>query len=117
MKKEEAIQAAVVDLLEHAGKPGLVFIHVPNGGVHQVTKWQRIKNKRLGVRAGAPDLWMYYRKQLFVLELKAEKGKISEDQIEMLDQLDAQGATVGVAYGLDAAIAWLQDKGLIRARV
>lgn len=114
---EADIQSAVVELLENAGKRGLIYFAIPNGGVHQRHVVQRVKNKRLGVMAGAPDMVLYYREQLYCLELKTEKGKLSDEQIAMLRRLVDQGAIVGVAYGLDSAIQWLKDKGLVRVSV
>lgn len=111
---EAGIQQAVFDLLDKAGKKGIIYLHIPNGGVHQATDVQRMRNKRLGVRKGAPDVLLFYRKELYVLELKRPDGRLSKAQDEMLTRFCLQGAYAQVAYGIDQAIDILSAWGLLR---
>jgi hypothetical protein len=48
------------------------------------------------------------------LELKTEGGKLSRDQARVLRELRVVGVDAGVAYGLDAAIRWLEERGTLR---
>jgi VRR-NUC domain len=73
--------------------------------------------KGMGVRPGVPDLVVIKDGLPFALELKAEGGRLSDAQREALDAMRAAGADVGVAHGLDAALRWLEQRGLLRGRV
>lgn len=115
-REEDQIQAAVVLHLTVRAVPGLVWWHTPNGGNRSVTEAGRFK--ALGVKAGVPDLLALHAGRLFALELKAERGRLSAVQAAMLADLEAAGAMVAVAYGLDEALATLERWGLLKcARV
>jgi hypothetical protein len=61
-------------------------------------------------------LALTYRRR-FSLELKAEGGRLSGAQSEALEAMRTAGADVGVAYGLDAALCWLTERGILRGWV
>lgn len=83
MKRSEYdIHVATVDYL-HALGPKLKshFFHVPNEGRHTVK--YRVKLKRLGVKAGVPDLlFVLPGGRLGCVELKSDKGRQSKAQKE-----------------------------------
>ena len=110
---EDQIQAAVVLHLTVRALPGVVWFHVPNGGSRTAAEAGRFK--ALGVKAGVPDLLAVRDGRLFGLELKADGGRVSEAQAVMLAELEAAGAIVGVANGLDEALATLERWQIIRA--
>jgi hypothetical protein len=115
-RDEEQIQAALVLHLTVRAVAGLVWWHTPNGGNRSVAEAGRFK--ALGVKAGVPDVLALHAGRLFALELKAERGRVSEAQEAMLADLEAAGATVAVAFSLDDALATLMRWGLIKgARV
>jgi hypothetical protein len=51
---------------------------------------------------------------LYALELKREGGKVSDAQRGMLAELQAAGAVVAVAFGLDEALEKLGCWGILR---
>ena len=51
------------------------------------------------------------------LELKTEHGRLSDDQVRVLDELRAAGCVTGVAYGLNQAIRWLEQHEILRGHV
>ena len=113
---EETTQAALVLHLTVRAVQGLVWWHTPNGGYRNAGEAGRFKV--LGVKAGVPDLVLVREGHFYGLELKAERGRLSDAQAAMLADLEAAGATVAVAFGLDDALATLMRWGLLKgARV
>jgi len=114
-RPEQQAHQALVMHLRQRGVPGLVFLHPANGG------WRRPVEaaifKSLGVRAGAPDLLIYYAGRSYALELKAPGGKATENQLKFLDDLDAAGVITCISEGLDAALSVLEAWGLLRGAV
>jgi hypothetical protein len=107
---ESAIQRAV---FAHLAARGVGFaFHVPNGGWRSPIEAKILKG--LGVVPGVPDLIVVKDGQAFALELKAEGGRLSAAQGEAIAAMRAAGAEVGVAFGLDAALGWLSERGLLR---
>lgn len=110
---EDQLQAAVVLHMTVRALPGVVWFHVPNGGSRTAAEAGRFK--ALGVKAGVPDLLALRAGQLFALELKAQGGRVSDAQREMLAALKAAGAEAAVAWGLDEALEILERWGVLRA--
>jgi len=96
----------------------VLFCHVPNGS--KAPPQYRAKLRALGLEAGAPDLLIFSgpdKERLqrpCALELKTEGGKLSTHQREFLDSLAKLGWSVRVAYGLDQALAFLREWGIVR---
>ena len=99
---EAVEQSALVSWLE---AKRLKFTAIPNGSYSQ--SWSvRMRNKRMGLRAGLPDILVVIpadrcrlgRAVLCFIELKRRKGgKVSEDQrcwIEALEEVRDVGASV-----------------------
>src|SRR5690242_13337567 len=82
---EDQIQRALVRHLQLRARAGVVWLHVPNGGYRNAVEAARFKG--LGVKAGVPDLLFFYQSKLFALELKAEKGRITEAQAQMMHDI------------------------------
>lgn len=110
---EEAEQLALVQWLElHKIK----YTHVPNEGKHKVQ--YRVKQKRLGVQAGLPDILIFDRPPLYpenvgvAIELKRQKGgRVTPEQTAWLEDLKARGWVVAVCRGAMEAIRFLQEVG------
>lgn len=111
-RPEQQVHRAVVQHLRQRGAPGVVFIHVPNGGKRKPIEAAIFKS--LGVRAGASDLLLWHNRKSFALELKAQGGKPTEAQIEFLADMEKAGAFTCLAEGLDPALAALEEWGLLR---
>lgn len=113
---EEQIQKAVFENLFLRGKPGILYWHVPNGGVHQKDVQQRVVNKLRGVLAGIPDIHISHQGKMYFLELKTLRGKMSPMQQSIAWRLKEQGHVYGCCYGLDDAIAWLEKHNLVSGK-
>jgi VRR-NUC domain len=110
---ESAVQKAV---FQHLAARGCGFaFHVPNGGWRSPIEAAILKGQ--GVRPGVPDLIVIKNGFPFALELKAEGGRLSTAQSEAIEAMKAAGADVGIAHGLDAALRWLTERGILKGRV
>lgn len=109
---EQVIQRAVVQHLRARGAPGLVFVHVPNGGKRKPIEAAIFKG--LGVRAGASDLLLWHRGRSFALELKAEGGRATEAQMQFVSDMNAAGAFACIVEGLDRSLKTLETWGLLK---
>ena len=112
---ENAVQRAVFRHIKARGVPGLFAFHPKNGGSHQRGKRAPI-NSGLGVVSGVPDIILIHAGKTYAIELKTERGKLSDGQNAVLGRLLAAGADVSVARGLDEAIAVLERWGLLKGR-
>lgn len=112
---EFALQVAIVELLERAGTPGVVWFHVPNG--EKRSKSTGAKLKRMGVRPGVADLVFIGNGGVVrFLELKASDGIFSPDQLTFCHDVEWLGALYAVARSIDDAIRILSAWGAIRTR-
>jgi hypothetical protein len=110
-RPEDAIQRAVFQHLKARKAPGTFAFHPANGGFRKPVEAAILKG--LGVTAGVPDIIAIRQGHTYGLELKAPGGKPSPKQIEAIAAMEAAGATVAVATGLDAAIHQLEGWGLL----
>jgi hypothetical protein len=100
-------QAALVEWLE---LKGWKFTAIPNSTY--TTSWrQKAKNRRLGLRAGLPDLLIILpdRRGLVFVEMKRTKGGVvAPAQADWIRELDAlEGVKARVCRGADEAIEFL----------
>jgi hypothetical protein len=61
-----------------------------------------------GQTAGVLDIYIVHQRQSYFLEMKAKRGSLSPEQIDMTARLEGAGAVCAVAKGLDAAIRRLE---------
>lgn len=118
-RPEDAIQKAVVQwlmIMETLGK--LTFFAVANKPRNAASG---AREKQLGSRAGTPDLVINAvgRCPLYI-ELKAERGRVSFEQVEAMHRLETLGgALCVVCRSLDdvqkIVAGWLQTKIEARA--
>lgn len=91
-----------------AGKyPELLLMHhIPNGGSRN--KREAAKFKRMGVKAGVPDIFLPVPKNgrhgLYI-ELKAGKNTATKEQREFIEEVKALGYEAEVCRGWEAAAA------------
>jgi hypothetical protein len=78
---EGEIHASIVDYLNKAAPKGMVWHHSPNEGKRgwKAQSWL----KKAGVRAGWPDLEIFYRGRVLFLEVKSKRGITSDAQDEV----------------------------------
>ena len=113
-RPEQDIQRAVFEHLAIRGVPGMFAFHPANGGWRSPIEAKILKG--MGVKAGVPDIIAIKGGRCYALELKAENGRLTPAQIEVHNDLVAAGAKVGIAYGIDGALRWLEMCGLLRGR-
>jgi len=118
---EEAAQAAVVNYLR-LKYPDVLFYHSPQETFTK-SKFQRWKNKVLGVRAGVPDLLIFryyfssnddlgeiddeYIAQMYyglAIEMKHGKGKPTPAQNDFMNALENNGWRCEVCYDSEEAM-------------
>lgn len=114
-RPEQSIHRAVVQHLRRRGVPGLVYLHVPNGG--RRSRVEAAIFQALGTRAGASDLLLFHDSKAYALELKAPGGRATTAQLQFLAEMAAAGAFTCLAEGLDRAIKALEMWGLLRGKV
>lgn len=81
-----------------------LMYHIPNGGSRN--KIEAANLKRQGVKAGVPDICLPVARGKYhglYIELKVDKNKPTQNQIEWADRLNAQGYLSLVCYGFDEA--------------
>lgn len=108
---EEQIQVVEWATLSEGRWPDLRWLyHTPNGGKRG--KVEAARFKRMGVKAGVPDLFLpvpcgeYHG---LYIEMKRQKGgKLSKDQREWIDGLRKNGYCVWRCNGARDAIAALE---------
>jgi hypothetical protein len=109
---EAQIQAAVIRWLQLRAWPGVVWFHVPNGGSRHKIEAARMRGQ--GVVPGVPDIILMHDGRSYALELKTGVGRVSTAQSAMQKRMRDAGVTVEVAYGVDAALSYLESWGLVR---
>lgn len=109
---EAEIQRAVIQHLSWRGAHNLWFAHYPSGGLRNRIVAAQLKGA--GTKPGVPDLLIVAHGRLYGLELKADRGRLSQSQIATHAEMRAAGATIGVATGIDEALELLGTWGLLR---
>ncbi|WP_336163562.1 VRR-NUC domain-containing protein [Acinetobacter ursingii] len=86
------------------------LIHIPNGGSRNVI--EAAKFKKMGVKAGVPDLQLLVPNGLIHglwIELKSKAGKLQPSQRLMMQRLEEQGYMCKVCFGADEAIQEIKN--------
>jgi hypothetical protein len=87
-----------------------LMYHIPNGGLRN--KPEAVRLTAEGVRRGVPDICLPVARKGYnclYIELKRRKGgKVSLDQKERIDALNAQGNKAVICYGFDEARAEIE---------
>lgn len=105
---EYQIQCALIDYLDILLASGKQIYYSALCQSTFTKSWAvKTKNKKMGLKPGIPDLFLIINKQPFFLELKTDKGRLSDyqkDWIEAINECsESQGLKAHVAYGLDDA--------------
>jgi VRR-NUC domain-containing protein len=111
-RPEQIIHKAVVAHLNARAEPRVFFWHTPNGGKRGIVEAKIFK--ALGVIAGVPDLIILKAGELYALELKASKGRITPAQNRVMDRLTDCGASVAIAHSIDEALITLEVWGILK---
>jgi len=113
-RPEDAIQRIVFQHLRARAAPGVFAFHPANGGYRKPIEAAILKG--LGVVAGVPDVIAIHNGRCFALEIKAPGGRATDKQLATIAALREAGAFVGIAEGINRAIACLEAWGLLVGR-
>mgnify|MGYP001214145176 CR=1 FL=1 len=108
---EYDIQCQIVSFLRENLRPECMLTSFPLGGGGLK---RGIKLKRSGCVAGWPDLQILHNGLYFGLEIKTERGKVSEAQKVIHRQLRKQGARVAVVKSILETKKKINDWNLLR---
>lgn len=110
MKKEESLQIAVATYL-NLQYPHVFWCHIANE--RQTSPQRGAKLKKMGVRAGMPDVMIFFESWIkaatkidyygLAIELKIKPNKPTENQYKCLDELISNGWKTKVCYSFDEA--------------
>lgn len=78
--------------------------HIPNGGKRDAREAARFK--QMGVKAGVPDIFLPVPRGGYhglYIEMKAPRGKLSDNQRQWLERLSELGYAACVCFGFEQA--------------
>jgi hypothetical protein len=103
---EHKLQTALCDYLNIAARPELHWFAIPNGGHRHIRVAQVLKNE--GAKRGSPDLvFLLPGGKVGWLEMKAQRGVLSDAQKTFRDKAQSLGHAWAVARTIDEALAFL----------
>jgi len=111
-RPEAEIQKTLCRHLSWRARADCFWFAVPNGGKRNAIEASHLQAQ--GVRAGVPDMILICGGRTYGLELKSDQGRVSVAQEAAQIEMEMAGATVATAYGLDAALAQVEQWGLMR---
>jgi hypothetical protein len=100
MHYEDQLQIAVANYLAVVLPQSVFWFHPPNGGSRNAREGAKLK--KMGTKAGVPDLVFVYAGAAYFIELKApahgtsRAGTLSREQKEIHPQIIAAGSPVVV---------------------
>lgn len=105
---ELAVQSGFINALRYIA-PSVHFFAIPNG--IRTTEWGARRAKQEGMKAGAPDLFVYWPGGSCFLEFKSAKGRVDDNQREMHQRLTRCGQSVAVVRSIEEAVAFVERCG------
>ena len=106
VQRERAEHLIVARYLDHLG---LLWHHSPNGGRRNLI--EAVMFKKMGTKAGFPDFAVFEVTGEghvgLALELKADRGKPTDEQLGWLVELGERGWMTAVARGAQDAIRFI----------
>jgi len=111
---ERDIQRSVIQHLAWCAHPDAFCFHVPLGGYRKPIEAAILKS--IGTIAGVPDLICILYGRIYCLEIKTERGRVSEVQHVVHERLRRAGAEVVVAFNLNEVLAQLTAWGILVGR-
>lgn len=98
-----------IDFIRWLDEEGIPYWHVPNETF--APSWAaKAKNKKLGVKAGIPDLFLVFKEGLLCIEMKRTVGgKLSDYQMMWHEILAMSGTPVFTCKGAEAAEAQVKE--------
>jgi len=108
---ERDIQRSVIQHLALRAHPDAFCFHVPLGGYRKPIEAAILKS--MGTVAGVPDLVCILYGRVYCLEIKTERGRVSDVQHVVHERLRRAGAEVVVAFNLNEVLAQLTAWGIL----
>jgi hypothetical protein len=110
---ERILQQTLVEILNEEIKGDVEWTCFPAGGGGAV---RGTFLKKMGLKRGWPDLIFLRNGQFYGLELKAEKGKLSEAQVGTQSRLGLCGGLIATAWSIEESIHIIDGWGLLKTR-
>lgn len=97
---ELELHRSVAEFLDWILMPPALWTTIPAGWT-AMNKGAAGRLKACGLKAGLPDLMVFYNGLAIGIELKTDKGIVSAIQREMFNKLQAAGVTVSICRSVD----------------
>lgn len=113
---EHKFQASLIVYLRENAGPNVLYFSVPNGGLRNGRVAQKMKAE--GLRPGVADLcFMLPEGRTAWLELKTDKGRLSDTQRGFQAWCAKLGHEWAMARSLEEAAQWLSHWGVLKPGV
>ena len=110
--KEDQIHASIIRFLDMAlPNESTPAWHTPNGGARNAITGAMMK--RLGTRAGFPDICFLHAGTLYAIEVKTENGRQSDAQKTWQANLERAGGKYAIARSVTDAQDMLKKWGVV----
>jgi len=114
--EEDRIHIAILAYLEWAlPTKATPAWHTPNGGARDARSGAKMK--KLGARAGFPDLAFIHKGKFYALEVKAKIGKQRANQLWWEVEINNAGGFYEVVRSVDDAKVALQKWGIVEQKI
>ena len=106
----------VVDTIKRWRMPGWIYTHIASGEKRDQVTAARLK--RMGVTPGFPDLVFFGpHGEVCFIELKAERGRLSESRLAIKGHLEAGGHGYHCSSDYREVIETLKGWGVLRSGI
>lgn len=100
-------QVAIMEIWNKLPQTRLCLFHVPNGMFSNAREGAKFKAQ--GVISGVPDLVFVWNGKTHYIEVKCEKGKLSENQKALHQKWMEQGVSVNVMRSSEQIIRFVTE--------
>ena len=100
-------QVAIMEIWNKFPQTRLCLFHVPNGMFSNAREGAKFKAQ--GVISGVPDLVFVWNGKTHYIEVKCEKGKLSENQKALHQKWSEQGVSVNVMRTSEEIIRFVTE--------
>jgi len=100
-------QVAIMEIWNKLPQTRLCLFHIPNGMFSNAREGAKFKAQ--GVISGVPDLVFVWNGKTHYIEVKCEKGKLSENQKALHQKWMEQGVSVNVMRSSEEIIRFVTE--------
>jgi hypothetical protein len=108
---EDNLQIAAANFLRYQ-YPQLLWWHTPNGGKRKYS--EAIRFKKAGVRAGVPDILLFWEDQKGAIELKYGSNGLQDTQRDFRNRWVSLGGYYAICRSLDEVQTILKEWGVTK---